>query len=786
MAWLGNLIKRGLQMGDSNPNKVLEVKSEKYSDRLIICREDCIVLYSASESEPRYEIVMQRPCSESLSLAFSLFRSEDRAEAETRFLILKDKLPFLCNISGSTLNLVQKYCSVIEENPSWNICHLVVYFNLIDAVQNSMVVSQVNASDPSNGLSPLQLAVKEGNLNMIMKLLQNNASLGHLDHECNSVFHFAATTNRDVINALSGSKGDIKGLNTRNSAGRTPLHVACLADKPDCVTALLVSGADVNLSAGSPGTTSTPPGLVGDLVTDYSTKLQSHEMKFGGTPLHWASSKEVIDALLDRNCDIDALNFASRTALHVMVMRNRLECVVALLSREADMSIADSNGDTALHLAVKEKCIPIVQALIVFGADLQLLNNEGQTARHLAAGDSSELGSKIVYILHAVGASRCPFLMASCHPGCAPDGTDNGIPPPPASGPPNRIVSSLLEEKMALNGAPPRGSRLLCLDGGGIRGIVMVTLLLHLEAAIGKPIIHCFDWVAATSTGAILALTLAAGKSLKECLCLYFRMKDQAFAGFRPYASEPLETMLKETLGTDTTMSDIKHPKVMVAGCLADRKPVDLHMFRNYDGPQEILGDTLERRGGPDLDPPTPWDKQLIWEAARASGAAPSYFRAFGRYVDGGLIANNPTLDAITEIHEVNTALRAVGRDAETKDVSLVVSLGTGSVPLVKVDCVDIFWPSGIWETAKAVSGMRSMQGVLVDQATLADGRLVDRTRAICSMLGKPYFRFSPQLSEDIAMDEKNDAKLVNMLWETKAYICSQDTLVNKLATLLC
>lgn len=42
-------------------------------------------------------------------------------------------------------------------------------------------------------------------------------------------------------------------------------------------------------------------------------------MKYGGTPLHWSSSKEVIDALLDRNCDINAVNFVSRTALHVMV-----------------------------------------------------------------------------------------------------------------------------------------------------------------------------------------------------------------------------------------------------------------------------------------------------------------------------------------------------------------------------------------------------------------------------------------------------------------------------------
>lgn len=618
MAWLGNFIKKSFQMGDANPSKVLDVKSEKYSDRLVICREDSICLYSPADNEPRYEIVMHMPCTESLSQAYSLFRSGDRVEAETRFIILKDKLPFLCNLSSSagSLSVIQKYCSVLQENPSWNVSHAVVYFNLIDAVSNPMVVSTVNTSDPSDGLSPLQLAVKEGNLNMIMKLLQNNASLGHLNNEGNSVFHFAATTNRDVINALSGEEK--RGLNLRNSSGYTPLHLACLADKPDCVTALLVSGADVNLSAGSPGSSTTPPGLVGDLVTDYSAKLQSQEMKYGGTPLHWASSKEVLDALLDRNCDIDALNFVSRTALHVMVMRNRLECVVALLSREADMSIADSNGDTALHLAVKEKNISIIQALIVFGADLQLLNNEGFTARHLAAADSSETGSKIVYIVHAVGAARCPFLMSSCHPGCAPEGTDNGIPPPPASGPNTRPITSLLQQ-FTLNGSPPKGGRLLCLDGGGIRGLVLVTLLLHLEAAIGKPIVHCFDWVAATSTGAILALGLAAGKTLKECLCLYFRMKDQAFAGFRPYASEPLETMLKEALGTDTTMTDIKHPKLMIVGCLADRKPVDLHFFRNYESPQEILGEQLgEKSTSPDFDPLTPNDKQLIWEAALA------------------------------------------------------------------------------------------------------------------------------------------------------------------------
>ena len=29
-------------------------------------------------------------------------------------------------------------------------------------------------------------------------------------------------------------------------------------------------------------------------------------------------------------------------------------------------------------------------------------------------------------------------------------------------------------------------------------------------------------------------------------------------------------------------------------------------------------------------------EEQLVWKAARASGAAPSFFRPDGRYVDGG------------------------------------------------------------------------------------------------------------------------------------------------------
>jgi calcium-independent phospholipase A2 len=52
-------------------------------------------------------------------------------------------------------------------------------------------------------------------------------------------------------------------------------------------------------------------------------------------------------------------------------------------------------------------------------------------------------------------------------------------------------------------------------------------------------------------------------------------------------------------------------------------------------------------------------------------------------------------------------------------------------------------------------------------------------------MAGVPYYRFTPQLSEDISMDEKNDEKLVNMLWEAKAHIHSNYSMVREAAFLL-
>ena len=56
-----------------------------------------------------------------------------------------------------------------------------------------------------------------------------------------------------------------------------------------------------------------------------------------------------------------------------------------------------------------------------------------------------------------------------------------------------------------------RKDTVLCLDGGGIKGLILTELLLALEKSSGKKITDMFDWIVGTSTGGFLAIALSQG-----------------------------------------------------------------------------------------------------------------------------------------------------------------------------------------------------------------------------------------------------------------------------------
>ena len=63
--------------------------------------------------------------------------------------------------------------------------------------------------------------------------------------------------------------------------------------------------------------------------------------------------------------------------------------------------------------------------------------------------------------------------------------------------------------------------RILCLDGGGIRGVFPAAFLARLEEHLEYPIGRYFDLIAGTSTGGIIAIGLGLGLSASDILKLY-------------------------------------------------------------------------------------------------------------------------------------------------------------------------------------------------------------------------------------------------------------------------
>ena len=80
---------------------------------------------------------------------------------------------------------------------------------------------------------------------------------------------------------------------------------------------------------------------------------------------------------------------------------------------------------------------------------------------------------------------------------------------------------------------------------------------------------------------------------------------------------------------------------------------------------------------------------------------------------------------------------------------------------------------------------MYNMFNLLVEQACASEGSVVDRARAWCSSLHAPFFRFNPELSEDCAIDEHDDAKLLKIMWEARSYMVNQSQNLSTLKDLL-
>jgi patatin-like phospholipase/acyl hydrolase len=208
--------------------------------------------------------------------------------------------------------------------------------------------------------------------------------------------------------------------------------------------------------------------------------------------------------------------------------------------------------------------------------------------------------------------------------------------------------------------------RILALDGGGLRGIFTAAVLYEAEESFGPAFLDSFDLLVGTSTGGLLALGLASGRTCSEMLAFYREAGPVIFGHprrllrlFRPkYDRRQLDNVLREQFGDQTTLNDLG-------------KSVCVTAHELVTGTTRVIKDDHHEslRWGGD---------QLVWKVAAATSAAPTYFAPvqFGQadsHVDGGVWGNNPAMVGIIE------AVRYGGRSLT--DIRML-SVGTTSAAL--------------------------------------------------------------------------------------------------------
>ncbi|KAF8540174.1 hypothetical protein BDD12DRAFT_980545 [Trichophaea hybrida] len=221
------------------------------------------------------------------------------------------------------------------------------------------------------------------------------------------------------------------------------------------------------------------------------------------------------------------------------------------------------------------------------------------------------------------------------------------------------------------------GPRILSLDGGGVRSIMQLQILSILEERIGLgiPIGEFFDLIIGTSAGGIIALGLGERRmSIEECLKMFCNFAQNAFtkrtgAGIRGigYLVEAQHHSQYESKGLNHSLNKFFGEKKMFgeATVFSESAPIK-PVKNNVDAGYEFLRAEDHTK------------EMKVWEAARATSAAPRFFKPFYHeesgniFSDGALTFNNPI-----EIAEYERKM--LWPDHMHPDILL--SIGTGGEP---------------------------------------------------------------------------------------------------------
>jgi predicted acylesterase/phospholipase RssA len=188
-------------------------------------------------------------------------------------------------------------------------------------------------------------------------------------------------------------------------------------------------------------------------------------------------------------------------------------------------------------------------------------------------------------------------------------------------------------------------------------------------------------------------------------------------------------------------------------------------------------------------------DKCYIWQAARATSAAPTFFKPTtidipppkATYVDGGLQNNNPAQLAIYEAHKIWSKAKRF----------TLVSVGTGRLKAVRITDPQansmsegsrkvriLKWIPGanISRIPAGLGELKKMAQACVDLVTTSEPahqRLLEDSTSTDPAKQFPYYRFNVERDmQDIGLEEWNKVEEMNM--HTKVYMEERERVLIK------
>jgi hypothetical protein len=192
--------------------------------------------------------------------------------------------------------------------------------------------------------------------------------------------------------------------------------------------------------------------------------------------------------------------------------------------------------------------------------------------------------------------------------------------------------------------------RILSIDGGGIRGVFPAAYLAELEQHFlgGRSIASCFDMVAGTSTGGIIALALAHGMTARDALRIYVERGERIFPALNGWRK--WHRILRWISRPKHEQSILKEELLAIFG----------EAVLDYARTRLVIPSFEGRFGEPFLyktphHPDYQKDRHKKFaHVALHTTAAPSYYPGVEDdgyvMIDGGVWANNPVMNALVDV----------------------------------------------------------------------------------------------------------------------------------------